>query len=165
MDFEPRISWLRSKCFNHYTKESTVLLESFKLHFLHASVVCPIHLIHPIRWKCLHFEKTGMCKQALSLPLWHGRSRAGSWQLSGMQAWRPSRWLDYCTSLSPPSARWFSTYTKQNRKVYVHSFSVWSVYSRLAEGTDSEGNCNYINLHKWPLLYERHHHTVLINSS
>ena len=32
---EPKISWSLSKCFNHYTTKSTVLVVSFKLHLLH----------------------------------------------------------------------------------------------------------------------------------
>ena len=57
---ETRISWPLSYCYNHYTTESTVLVENFKLHLLHAVLFffLPICLIHLITWKSLFWKKT-----------------------------------------------------------------------------------------------------------
>ena len=52
-------------CKKHYTTESTVLEESFKLHLLYVPLVCSIRLIDLIRRKYLYFEKL-LCRRFIS---------------------------------------------------------------------------------------------------
>ena len=89
------MDWIQITClavryFNHYTRMFSVLVRGCNwMPFMHGRF-CPIHLIHLIGQKSLHFEKKLV---VLWWKVWDGQEGNGKcWPPRGQQVWH-QRWI------------------------------------------------------------------------